>query len=204
MLIVFFLSKPLDTSHLAYNRLEFQFRSNDNIDESAETAHNMMSLRDGKLSLNFFKAFYSNVLLKDISSKPLKNLYDLRVIALYNYHNMLEPYKTSDAKLPDIYKLRGAYDPYKPIYIHTQERFLQDIFAQDINNIYGMNVILTSIDKKDEAPCIKAMRAELSARSFTGARELHIRIEEFNHKMYAKFLTLASKLSSTELNRTMP
>lgn len=156
----------------------------------------VLQISDGLLTLNFFKIFFTLLMF---NSKNLNNyktphdIYDLREILYYRTN---DPTKLEEYKIP-AQKTISLLDPERvdegmPFVINTQKRFVHNKFTREINNIINntgqTEFQLNSIEKCQEAPCIKELRRILTAKAFVDNETLDQRIRFFNDSMIRKFI----------------
>lgn len=68
-------------------------------DKDMDKAVNSLNITSGKLSLNFFKIFLTNLILQNKTGIKLAGLYDLRLISALMYSDNLGKFKV-DPPLP--------------------------------------------------------------------------------------------------------
>lgn len=154
----------------------------------------VLKMSDGLLTLNFFKIFFTTLMFNSTllnNHQEPHDIYDLREIL---YHRTNNPTKLDEYKIPAQKRISliEHFDLNPPFIINTQKRFVHDKFTREINNIINITgkteFLLNSIEKSQEAPCIKELRRILTAKAFVDNETLDQRIRFFNDSMIRKFI----------------
>lgn len=140
---------------------------------------------DGKLSLNFFKIFLTNVLCANLQGHIHEHIFDLRAIAHLIYLRRVHEFNYEPIIL-DLGDAIPALNNREVEEVHIQERFNHEKFLTDINTIYRFKLTYVSINKNEEAGCIKDLRRTFHGKSFVDPQDLTEKIIEFNAKQRVK------------------
>jgi len=183
---------------------------------NANLASELNGLRDGKLSLNFFKIFLVQFLYsyEGLNEGSLDGIYDLRLINHLRWSNpeilrssrlsvvqpassQIEGNRTSSKHdllleaIKDISEKKEIkkWGAARPAVINIQKRFSQESFNDQICNLFGNRIVIQSFEKSEMVPCIKELKRRFTARNFDNNHELNVRIDKFNDDMARKLVS---------------